>query len=79
MCSSPINYFPGYYIHNVLPYAEHFNISIQRELTKSTVLTLAYVGTEGHHLITQQESNPGDPALCQQLTAEGAIDPTANP
>jgi Carboxypeptidase regulatory-like domain len=74
----PFNYFPGYNIHNVLPYAEHFNFSIQRELTKSTVLTLAYVGTEGHHLITQQESNPGDPALCQQLTAEGAIDLTAS-
>jgi len=72
----PINYFPGYYIHNVLPYAEHFNLSIQRELTRSTVLTLAYVGTEGHHLITQQESNPGDPGLCQQLTAQGAIDTT---
>jgi hypothetical protein len=73
----PINYFPGYYVHNVLPYAEHFNLSIQRELTRSTVLTLAYVGTEGHHLITQQESNPGDPALCQQLTAVGAVDTTA--
>ncbi|MGA2814077.1 MAG: hypothetical protein ABSG16_21975, partial [Candidatus Acidiferrum sp.] len=69
---------PGYNIHNVLPYAEHFNFSIQRELTKSTVLTLAYVGTEGHHLITQQESNPGDPALCQQLTSQGAIDLTAS-
>ncbi len=74
----PFNYFPGYDIHNRLPYAEHFNLSIQRELTKSTVLTLAYVGTEGHHLITQQESNPGDPALCQQLTAEGAVDLTAS-
>ena len=55
----PFNFFPGYGIHNRLPYAEHFNLSIQRELTKSTVLTLAYVGTEGHHLITQRESNPG--------------------
>src|SRR5262249_5315052 len=70
----PINYFPGYDIHNKLPYAEHFNLSIERQLSKSTVLTLAYVGTEGHRLITQQEANPGDAALCQQLTAQGAID-----
>jgi hypothetical protein len=70
----PINYFPGYGIHNKLPYAEHFNLSIERQLSKSTVLTLAYVGTEGHNLITQQEANPGDAALCQQLTAQGAID-----
>jgi Carboxypeptidase regulatory-like domain len=73
----PFNFFPGYDIHNRLPYAEHFNLSIQRELSKSTVLTLAYVGTEGHRLITQRDANPGSAALCQQLTAQGAIDVTA--
>src|SRR5271170_4965882 len=73
----PFNYFPGYNIHNRLPYAEHFNLSVQRELTKSTVLTLAYVGTEGHRLISQDEANPGNPALCRQLTAEGALDVSA--
>jgi Carboxypeptidase regulatory-like domain len=73
----PMNYFPGYNKHNVLPYGQHFNLSIQRELSKSTVLTLAYVGTSGHHLITQNEANPGDPSLCMQLNAEGALDTTA--
>ncbi len=73
----PFTFYPGYDIHNKLPYAEHFNFSIQRELSKSTVLTLAYVGTEGHHLITQEEANPGNAALCMQLTAEGAMDTTA--
>jgi len=74
----PFNYFPGYDTHNRLPYAEHFNLSIQRELTKSTVLTVAYVGTEGHRLITQRDANPGSAALCQQLNATpGVIDVTA--
>ncbi len=73
----PMNYFPGYNKHNVLPYGEHFNLSIQRELSRSTVLTLAYVGTSGHHLINQNEANPGDAALCMQLNAEGALDTTA--
>ncbi|HEY1423938.1 MAG TPA: TonB-dependent receptor [Candidatus Acidoferrum sp.] len=73
----PMNFFPGFDIHNKLPYGEHFNLSIQRELTKSTVLTVAYVGTGGHHLITQREANPGSAALCMQLTAEGAYDVTA--
>ncbi len=73
----PFNFFPGYSPQNALPYAEHFNLSIQRELSKSTVLTLAYVGTEGHRLITQVDANPGSAALCQQLNAEGAIDTTA--
>src|SRR5215475_3292613 len=72
----PFNFFPGYNINNKLPYAEHFNLSIQRELSKSTVLTLAYVGTEGHRLITQNDANPGSAALCNQLTAQGAIDVT---
>ena len=74
----PMSYFPGYDIHNRLPYAEHFNFSIQRELSKSTVLTLAYVGTEGHRLISQSEANPGDAALCMQLTAQGYFDQSAN-
>ena len=70
----PITSSPGYDIHNKLPYAEHFNLSIQRQLGRSTVLTLAYVGTEGHRLITSQEANPGDAALCMQLNAQGAVD-----
>jgi hypothetical protein len=67
----PMSYFPGYDIHNKLPYAEHFNFSIQRELSRTTVLTLAYVGTGGHRLISQSEANPGDAALCMQLAAQG--------
>jgi hypothetical protein len=73
----PMSYFPGYDIHNKLPYAEHFNLSIQRELTRSTVLTLSYVGTAGHRLIAQTESNPGNAALCKQLTAQGYTDTTS--
>ena len=68
----PLSYFPGYDIHNTLPYAEHFNLSFQRELSTSTVLTVSYVGTEGHRLIAQTEANPGDAALCRQLVAQGA-------
>ncbi len=68
----PISYSPGYDIHNTPPYAEHYNLSIQRELGHSTVLTVAYVGTQGHKLIAQYDANPGDPALCAQLNALGA-------
>jgi hypothetical protein len=74
----PLSYFPGYDIHNRLPYAEHFNFSFQRELSKSTVLTISYVGTEGHRLIAQTEANPGDVALCKQLNAQGYTDPSNN-
>ncbi|MGA8153808.1 MAG: carboxypeptidase regulatory-like domain-containing protein [Terriglobales bacterium] len=73
----PMSYFPGYDIHNKLPYAEHFNFSIQRELSRSTVLTVSYVGTEGHRLIAQTEANPGDAALCEQFSAQGYFDQSA--
>jgi hypothetical protein len=74
----PFNFFPGYDTRNVLPYGEHFNLSIQRQLDKATVLTIAYVGTEGHHLITQRDANPGSAALCQQLNnTPGVMDVTA--
>jgi len=64
----PISYSPGYDIHNRPPYAEHYNLSIQRELGKSMVLTLAYVGTQGHKLIAQYDANPGNQALCLTLS-----------
>jgi hypothetical protein len=67
----PIQGSPGYDIHNTVPYALHYNLSIQRQLTESTALTLAYVGTQGHKLIAQRESNPGDPALCLGLRGSG--------
>ncbi|HYZ86254.1 MAG TPA: hypothetical protein VE621_17715, partial [Bryobacteraceae bacterium] len=67
----PISYSPGYSIHNRLPYAEHYNFSIQRALSSNTVLTLAYVGTQGHRLISQYDANPGDPALCLSLMGSG--------
>ena len=67
----PITSSPGYQPGNKLPYAEHYNFSIQRELSSSTVLTLAYVGTEGHKLFAQYEANPGNAALCLSLRGSG--------
>ncbi len=67
----PISSSPGYAVGNVLPSASHYNLSIQRQLSSSMVLTLAYVGTQGHHLIAQYESNPGNPALCLSLRGSG--------
>jgi hypothetical protein len=71
----PISFSPGYDIHNRLPYAEHYNLSFQRELTKATVLTLAYVGTQGHRLIAQYDANPGNQALCLSLSQLSDVAP----
>jgi len=74
----PISYSPGYSIHNRLPYAEHYNFSIQRQIAPATLLTLAYVGTQGHKLISQYDANPGNAALCLELNRLGA-DPVCGP
>ena len=69
----PITSSPGYLPTNKLPYAEHFNFSIQRQLGSNTVATVAYVGTEGHKLFSHYEANPGNAALCLSLRGSGVM------
>jgi hypothetical protein len=68
----------AYQHSNVTPYAEDYELSIQRQFASSTVLSVSYVGTQGHKLITEREANPGNQALCLQLAAVGAT-PTCGP
>jgi len=51
-----------------VPYIESYYLGIQRELGKNTVLTANYVGTQGRHLMTFIEANPGNQALCLYLS-----------
>ncbi len=70
---------PAFYNGNRLPYAENYELSFQRQLTGSDLLTLSYVGTQGHRLLSSRSANPGNPALCLQLRNEGAIVINSNP
>jgi len=60
----PIGSSPGFFHKNRLPYSENYELSVQRQFTPNTLLTVSYVGTQGHRLLADQESNPGNPALC---------------
>ena len=40
-------------------------------------MTVGYVGSEGHRLLTQIESNPGNQALCLSLRGTGVMAGTA--
>jgi hypothetical protein len=64
---------PAFYNGNRLPYAEDYELSIQRQLTSSDLLTVSYVGTQGHRLLAALSANPGIPSLCLQLAAQNAI------
>jgi hypothetical protein len=55
---------PAFYNGNRLPYAENYELSLERQITLKDLLTLSYVGTQGHRLLSSLSADPGDPALC---------------
>ncbi len=62
---------PAFFNKNRLPYAEEYELSIEHQITPADLLTLSYVGTQGHRLLSSISANPGNPALCLSLVAEG--------
>ena len=70
---------PAFFNGNRLPYAEEYELSIEHQFTRSDLLTVSYVGTEGHRLLSSISANPGNPALCLALAAEGAVVPGSSP
>jgi hypothetical protein len=60
----PLSYDWSFDPRNKLPYSEHYELSIQRQIGANTVLTASYVGNQGHRLVSAVESNPANPALC---------------
>jgi len=60
----PVSGSPTFKPSNKLPYAEHLNFTIQRELGKSAVLSVGYVASWGRHLFSQIEANPGIASKC---------------
>jgi hypothetical protein len=77
--ATPISGSDYFYYRNVIPYVEEFELSLQRQFGSNTVLTASYVGTVGRHLLTFEESNPADPALCLQLSNPANLAPGSTP
>jgi Carboxypeptidase regulatory-like domain len=71
----PIASSPGFWHENQTPYSENWNLTIQRQFGTSTVASVSYVGSEGHHLISNLEANPGDPALCLSVSQKSQVAP----
>ena len=57
---------------NTVPYLEEYSLGVQRAFGKGTVLTVNYVGNEGRHLASEEQANPGNSALCLQLSVKGS-------
>ncbi len=48
-------------------YTEQYNLGIEREVFKNTVLTVGYVGSQGHRLLATHDLSPGNAQTCIDL------------
>jgi hypothetical protein len=72
---STIGSSPAFYHKNRLPYAETYELSIEHQITGKDLLTLSYVGTQGHRLLSSESANPGSPALCLSVSQPSEVLP----
>jgi hypothetical protein len=75
----PITGLPNYETTNRIPYTEDYMLSLERGFGNNTVVSLNYVGTQGHRLLVLEEANPGDPALCLFLSNPANLAPGQTP
>jgi hypothetical protein len=68
---TPLAADPFFDHRNRTPYIDSYMLSIQRHITANTVLTVSYVGNQGHRILTVVSANPGNPALCLSLPGCG--------
>jgi hypothetical protein len=54
-----------------VPYTDNYMLSIQRQITPQSILTVSYVGNQGHRILALVSANPGNPALCLSLPGCG--------
>ena len=67
----PLAADPFFDHNNRVAYTESYMLSIQRQISRDTLLTVSYVGNQGHHILALVSANPGSPALCLSLSGCG--------
>ena len=71
----PIGSSPGFYYKNVNPWAQDYEFALDRQFGGSYLWRMAYVGTIGRHLLSAEEANPGNPALCLSVSQTSQVMP----
>ncbi len=71
----PITGLPNYPTTNRTPYTEEYMLLLERGFGANTVVSVNYVGTQGHRLLVLDEANPGSPALCMALSNPNNLAP----
>jgi hypothetical protein len=59
---------PFFNYRNRAPYISNYMFSIQRQIAPNALLTMSYVGNQGHRILAVVDANLGNPALCQSLS-----------
>lgn len=73
----PLSYDWSFDSRNKLPYSEHYELSIQRQVGANTVLTASYVGNQAHRLVATVEANPANQAQCLYLSDPNNLGPNS--
>jgi hypothetical protein len=60
-------------------YTAQYNFSVERELARDLVLSLAYVGSQGHRLLASHDINAAIPQSCLDLNAISQYYSQSNP
>jgi hypothetical protein len=71
----PISADVSFYYRDAVPYTENYMLSFERQITTSTLLTMSYVGNQGHHILAVVSNNPANQALCLSLNQPGEVAP----
>jgi hypothetical protein len=78
----PISADPYFFYRNDVPYTENFMLSFEQQITKSMLLTISYIGNQGHHILAVVSTNPSNQALCLSLSKPSEVasgSPTCGP
>jgi Carboxypeptidase regulatory-like domain/TonB dependent receptor len=78
----PISADPYFYYRNSVPYTENYMLSLQRQISRATLLTISYTGNQGHHILAVVSTNPSNQALCLSLSQPNELasgSPTCGP
>jgi len=71
----PISADVSFYHRNSVPYTENYMFSFERQITTKTLLTMSYVGNDGHHILAIVSNNPANQSLCLSLSQPSEVAP----
>ena len=71
----PLLLFGEFAPHLKSQYAEQYNLTIERQLSKDMLFRISYVGTQAHHLLASHDLNAGNIQTCLGLANLATLNP----